>query len=339
VDECSSIKNPKAQRTKGMLKLARLFKYRRIMTGTPASNGPLNLYSQAEFLKPYLLRHSSYYSFKNEYCVLVDMMVRSPKGSLVSFKKITGYRNLDKLKTIISSWSSSVNKDMCLDLPPKIYETYHVEMPAEQRRLYDELRERSIVELSSESTVTAALALTKVLRLQQLLCGYLPDEEGVIVKVEEGRLDALMEIIEEMSGKVIIWSRFIPPIRSIEARLKKEYGEASTVTYHGETKNRGEVVKAFQEGEARFFVGNPQTAGYGITLTAATNVIYYASSFDLEHRLQSEDRCYRIGQTKSVTYVDMVCRGTVDEKIVKALREKRRVQDMLLAPDDWKSLL
>lgn len=338
VDESSSIKNPKAHRTKNLLKLSKLFAYRRIMTGTPASNGPLNVYSQAEFLNPYLLGHSSYYSFRNEYCVLVDMKVRSPKGSLVEFKKITGFKNLENLKKVMHPWSSVIKKEDCLDLPPKIYETYTVELTDEQRRIYDDLKERSIAELSAESLVTAKLALTKVLRLQQVLCGYVPDEEGRCVEIDEKRTSALMEILEEASGKVIIWSRFITPIERIATAIKKDYEEASVVTYYGATEDRGAAVNRFQEGTARFFVGNPQTAGYGITLTAANTVIYYANSFDLEHRLQSEDRCHRIGQTRSVTYIDLVAKDTVDVKILAALRSKRKVQDMLLDTNGWKDL-
>lgn len=340
IDESSSIKNPKARRTKALLRLAPLFKYRRVMTGTPAANGPLNVYTQAEFLKPYLLHHSSWYSFRNEYCVLVDMKARNPStGTLVEFKKIAGFRNLDRLKAIMAPWSSAVRKEDCLDLPPKVYETYEVELTAEQRRVYEDLRERSIAELNETQAVTAQLALTKVLRLQQVLCGYVPDEAGDLVEIEERRTTALLELLEEVDGKVVIWSRFVHPIKKIVAALKKEYGDSAAVAYFGETKDRGTVVREFQEGAARFFIGNPQTGGYGITLTAARTVVYYANSFDLEQRLQSEDRCHRLGQAGSVTYVDLVARGTVDAKILKALREKHRLQDELMAPAGWRGVL
>lgn len=339
IDESSSIKNPKATRTKQTLRLSRLFKYRRIMTGTPAANGPLNVYSQAEFLSPGLLGHSSWYSYRNEYCVLVDMKVTTPRGAVVEFKKVAGYRNLEKLRQIMSTWSSTILKENCLDLPPKIYETYDVDLTDEQRRVYEDLRTRSVAELSAESIVTAQLALTKILRLQQVLCGYVVDQNEVLVPIPNNRVDSLLELLEETSGKVVIWSRFVKPIEEIKEALLKNYDGECVITYYGETKDRGEAVRTFQDGNARFFVGNPQTGGYGITLTSAPTVVYYANSFDLEQRLQSEDRTHRIGQERSVTYVDMVARGTVDEKILKALREKKRLQDMLLEPGSWRSLI
>ena len=172
--------------------------------------------------------------------------------------------------------------------------------------------------------VTAPSVMTQLLRLQQVLCGHVMSDDKELVEFKTNRITALMETIEEMSGKVIIWSRFRYDIKNIEAALKKAYGSDSTVSYFGDTsdEDRQKAIQSFQFGDARFFVANPQTAGYGLTLTAATNVIYYANDFNLETRVQSEDRCHRIGQESSVTYVDFVSKGTVDEHIVQSLRAK-----------------
>ena len=150
-----------------------------------------------------------------------------------------------------------------------------------------------------------------------------------------------MSLLEETEGKVIIWATYVSDIENIVAELKKAYGEASTVAYYGavDPKVRQKQITLFQEknGPTRYFVGNPQTGGYGITLTAASTVVYYSNSYDLEKRLQSEDRAHRIGQTNKVTYVDLICEKTVDEKIVKALRNKVNIANEILGEDlkDW----
>ena len=186
------------------------------------------------------------------------------------------------------------------------------------------LKNAAIALLDDGDLVSAPAVMTQLLRLQQVLCGHLMTDDGDLVEIKTRRIDALLETIEEMSGKVIIWSRFRYDIRNIEAALKKAYGSDSTVNYYGDTsdEDRQKAIQDFQFGDARFFVANPQTAGYGLTLTAATNVIYYANDFNLETRVQSEDRCHRIGQKNTVTYVDFVSKGTVDEHIVKTLRAK-----------------
>jgi SNF2 family DNA or RNA helicase len=193
----------------------------------------------------------------------------------------------------------------------------------------------------SEGYCAVSIVLTKLLRLQQVLCGFVPNENETTVEIAENRTEKMMEVIEEMNGKVIIWSRFVKSIQRICNALKKEYGDDCAVEYYGatETDDRRNAVQQFQEGKPRFFVGNPQTGGYGITLTAASNVIYYANSFDLEIRMQSEDRCHRIGQNKTVTYVDLCSPKTVDEKIIKALQEKRSISDLIMDPLDRMDLL
>lgn len=340
IDESTSIGNPKALRTKAAMILAKTLKYRRIMTGSPIANGPLKMYSQAQFLKNGLLGHTSFYSYRNEFCILKDMVLNQG-ARLLKFKTVVGYKNIDKLKEKVKPWSAIITKAECLDLPPKVYETCEVELTPEQLKIYTDLRDECVAELSDGSMIAVNIVLTKLLRLQQVLCGYLPNEDEKMIKIKEKRIDRLMEILEETSGKVIIWSRFVQSIKDIAEAIGKEYGRDSVIEYYGSTsmEDRRAGVTEFQEGKARFFIGNQQTGGYGVTLTAASTVIYFANSFDLEVRLQSEDRCHRVGQTKSVTYIDLQTKNTVDEKIVKTLQAKKKISDVLMSPDGWKDLL
>ena len=165
-------------------------------------------------------------------------------------------------------------------------------------------------------------------------------DNGDRIEFPTNRLDAMMQTIEEMTGKVIIGSRFRYDIRKIYSMLVEEYGPQSVVTYYGDTSDddRQDAIRKFQFEDARFFVGNPQTAGMGLTLHAATNVIYYANDFNLESRIQSEDRCHRIGQDNHVTYVDLITPGTVDEHIVRNLQQKIKLSAQALGEETRKWL-
>lgn len=330
VDESTTIKNPGAQRTKNVIKIGTLAKYRRILTGEPVTRSPLDIYSQAQFLNPHLLGFSSYYTFRNRYAILVDI-----KAGNRSFKKIVGFRQLDELTKLLQRFSYRVKKADCLDLPPKVYQYRHVELTPEQKKLYKQLSDTAIATLQGKA-LTVDNVLTEILRLHQITCGHFKSDEGEIVDVPNNRLSELMDVLDEADDKVIIWANYVADIRKIEESLAKVYGPESVVSYYGDTSTdaRSEAVKRFQEDPAvRFFVGNPATGGYGITLTAATMVVYFSNSYNLEHRLQSEDRAHRIGQTKSVNYVDLCVQGTIDEKIIKALREKKNIAAQVLGED------
>jgi SNF2 family DNA or RNA helicase len=330
VDESTTIKNPGAQRTKNVIKIGTLAKYRRILTGEPVTRSPLDIYSQAQFLNPHLLGFSSYYTFRNRYAILVDI-----KAGNRSFKKIVGFRQLDELTKLLQRFSYRVKKADCLDLPPKVYQYRHVELTPEQKKLYKQLSDTAIATLQGKA-LTVDNVLTEILRLHQITCGHFKSDEGEIVDVPNNRLSELMDVLDEADDKVIIWANYVADIRKIEESLAKVYGPESVVSYYGDTSTdaRSDAVKRFQEDPAvRFFVGNPATGGYGITLTAATMVVYFSNSYNLEHRLQSEDRAHRIGQTKSVNYVDLCVQGTIDEKIIKALREKKNIAAQVLGED------
>ena len=319
VDESTTIKNPKAKRTKTLVAIGKSASFRRILTGSPVTKSPMDLYSQCGFMDTRLLGHDSYYSFQGRYAV-----TRTQRMGSHTFQQIVGYRNLEELSTKLDSFSYRVTKEEALDLPAKIYTVREVNLNDEQRQYYMSLKKAAIVLLNDGELVSAPAVMTQLLRLQQVLCGHLKTDDGDLVEFKTNRMAALLETVEEMSGKVIIWSRFRYDIKKITEELKKVYGCDSTVNYFGDTSDadRQAAIRRFQFEDARFFVANPQTAGFGLTLTAATNVIYYANDFNLETRIQSEDRCHRIGQHHPVTYVDLVTRGSIDEYIVRSLRAK-----------------
>jgi len=336
VDESTTIKNRTAQRTKNVIDLGRAAKYRRILTGSPITKSPMDLFSQCAFLSGKALGFSNYYAFQSRYAVLQ----RRTMGHR-SFQKLVGYRRLDELSEKLEKFSARILKRDCLDLPDKIYMTRTVDLSDEQVSVYNQMRELALAQVQSGELATTASILTQLMRLQQIVCGHLRTDDGEIRELKNSRLSALMEILEEVQGKAIIWATWTHDIQAIAAALRDRFGEESVATYYGETpqEDRQEIVNRFQQEDSdlRFFVGQPKTGGYGITLTAADTMVYYSNSYDLEIRLQSEDRAHRIGQTKSVTYIDLVSPNTMDEKILDALRSKINIASTVLNEDfgDW----
>ena len=336
VDESTTIKNRTAQRTKNVIDLGRTAKYRRILTGSPITKSPMDLFSQCAFLSGKALGFSNYYAFQSRYAVLQ----RRTMGHR-SFQKLVGYRRLDELSEKLEKFSARILKRDCLDLPDKIYMTRTVDLSDEQVSVYNQMRELALAQVQSGELATTASILTQLMRLQQIVCGHLRTDDGEIRELKNSRLSALMEILEEVQGKAIIWATWTHDIQAIAAALRDRFGKDSVATYYGETpqEDRQEIVNRFQQEDSdlRFFVGQPKTGGYGITLTAADTMVYYSNSYDLEIRLQSEDRAHRIGQTKSVTYIDLVSPNTMDEKILDALRSKINIASTVLNEDfgDW----
>lgn len=356
VDESSVIKNHSALRTKALLRLAKHAVYRRIMTGTPVTQGPLDVFTQFFFLDEYILRTQSFFAFRNMYAVMVEQKL--PNAAFSSrkkntFMKVTGYKNLEKLQALIEPHSFRVTKRQCLDLPEKLYQKRYVDLSKDQLRLYSQLK-RSIITEFKGKTTSAPMALIKLLRLQQIVGGFIqPDveivadddtmlhrEPPIAIDKINPRIESMIELLNEVSGKAIIFARFRCEIEAIRKRLCQEFGSTSIVDYHGGISNadRQMNVKAFQEDDnCRFFVANVMSAGKGLTLHAASTVIYYSNTFSGEDRWQSEDRAHRIGQRNNVTYVDIIAPGTLDEKIVDVLRSKKSLADIITGDEgiDW----
>ena len=335
VDESTTIKNPKAQRTKNLIKIATNSKYRRILTGFPVTRSPLDLYSQCAFLNTHLLGYGSYYSFQNRYAQIMNRQLGTH-----SFRQVVGYQNLEELTSSLDSFSFRVLKKECLDLPDKIYTKREVELTSEQKKVYKELAKYAITELESHETVSVTSILTQILRLHQVVCGFVKHDKGEEVEIKNNRIDELINVLQEIQGKTIIWANYQYDIKRILKTIQGITGTDSVATYYGDTpdEERQEIIRRFQnpDSELQYLISNVQTGGYGITLTEAKNVIYYSNNYDLEKRLQSEDRAHRIGQTNKVTYIDLVAKGTVDEKIVKALRNKLDLAQEVLGDEKWK---
>ena len=334
VDESTTIKTPSAQRTKNIIKLGQLAKYRRILTGSPVTKNPLDLYTQCLYLDPYLLDFQSYYAFRNRYAEMKTLNVRGR-----SIQVVNKFINLGELSDKLKNFSYRVLKEDCLDLPEKIYMKRYIKLTPDQTRVYDQMKKTALATLNGKVTSTMTV-LTQLMRLHQITCGHFTADDGTIQEVESNRLNELMSILEETEGKVIIWANYQLSVGEIIQKLIKVYGEDSYVHYYGLTPQeiRQENIRKFQnDPKCRFIIGTPQTGGYGITLTQANTVIYYSNGYDLEKRLQSEDRAHRIGQTKSVTYVDLIAEDTVDEKIVKALRDKINIASEVMGEDlrEW----
>jgi SNF2 family DNA or RNA helicase len=237
---------------------------------------------------------------------------------------VKSYKNLDELHAKIAPYSYRVTKDECLDLAPKIYMTRDVELTDEQRRMYDEMRRTATAELDGQHVVARAV-VTKMLRQQQILCGHATDESGRVLRVKSNRIEQLLEVLDEHEGKAIVWSTWRPEIEDIVAAIQREYDSREIVAqFHGgNASTRGDEERRFLSDPAcRFMVSSQATGGFGNTWIVADLVVYSSNNHDLELRDQSEDRAHRKGQTRSVTYVDLVAQGTVDEKIISCLRRK-----------------
>ena len=334
IDESTTIKTPTAKRTKNIISLGKHAKYRRIMTGSPVTKNPLDLYTQCEFLDPYLLDFASYYAFRNRYAEMTTMNVRGR-----SIQVVKEFRHLGELSESLQPFSYRVLKEDCLDLPPKNFTKRHIVLTSEQRKIYDQMKKHALAMLNGKITSTMTV-LTQLMRLHQITCGHFTADDGSTQLVPNNRITELMNVLEEIEGKAIIWANYQKDITSIIESIIKVYGPGSVVDYYGLTpqEERQDNIRKFQnDSKCRFLVGTPQTGGYGITLTQANTVIYYSNGYDLEKRLQSEDRAHRIGQKKTVTYVDLICEDTIDEKIVKALRDKINIASEVMGEElkDW----
>ena len=334
IDESTTIKNPGAKRTKNIISLSKLGKYRRILTGSPVTKSPLDLYKQCEFLDPWLLGHQSYYTFRTRYAIM-----RSANFNGRSVQIVVGYKHLDELAEKLKPFSYRVLKDDCLDLPPKTFMKRVIQLTPEQKKLYQQMKQLALAELNGKMTTTATV-LTQLMRLQQITCGHFKADDGSVQNIKNNRIDQLMELIDEVEGKAIIWAHWRHDIDTIVESIEDKY-PGSVVTYYGDTttEDRQKAIKEMQnpESKVRFLVGTPQPGGYGITLTGASTMIYYSNGYDLEKRKQSEARIDRIGQKKPMTYIDILAENTVDERIVKALRKKVNIATQIMGEEltEW----
>jgi SNF2 family DNA or RNA helicase len=252
-----------------------------------------------------------------------------------SIQVVDEFKNLGELSDTVKKFSERILKEDCLDLPPKNWIKRHITLSKEQKKAYEQMKKAAMAVLNGKVTTTMTV-LTQLMRLHQITCGHFTADDGSTQLIPNNRITELMNILEETEGKAIIWANYQKDMTQILDNINEEYGPGSVVDYYGLTpqEDRQDNIRKFQsDPKCRFLVGTPSTGGYGITLTAANTVIYYSNGYDLEKRLQSEDRAHRIGQKKTVTYVDLICEDTVDEKIVKALRDKINIASEVLGEE------
>lgn len=335
IDESTSIKNPNAKRTKFINRqLKTRADYRRILSGLPTPKSPLDLYSQFEFLDPHILGFKSYYGFRARFAVMKQM---SFGGRLVPI--VVGYRDVDELQERIRPHSHRVLLEDCYDLPPKMYSIREVELTAEQSRIYNEMKEFATAKLANAEYVTATQVVTQILRMHQVLCGHVGTEGGEFVEIPEKRTDTLLDLLEEHDGKSIIWCSYDADVRKVAVAIAGRFGQLPARFWGGNRASREEEEHRFlNDPNCRHMVATAAAGGRGRTWTVADLVVYYSNTADLEHRSQSEERAQGVAKTGSVAYVDLVAPGTVDEKMLRILRNKISMA-AAVSGDAWREWL
>jgi hypothetical protein len=342
VDESTTIAHEDAQRTKFILDaLKPMLRIRRILSGLVAPESPLDLFSQYWFLDWTIIGQRSYWGFKNRYAVMEKIDFRPTNirikdqlegKKLRATSVVVSYRNLEELNRLIMSRSYRVTKDEVLDLLPKVYSFWDVELTKEQEEVYRDMRDIAVAKLDEGVYTTATMKLDQLGKLQHIVCGHVRQEDRTLFNIPENRTSAVIEILHRHAGKAIIWAPYPQALRKIATKLLEEFGEDSTVCFWGETRLEERLIarsRIQNDDKCRFIVSNQSVGKFGNTWTSCNLVIYYANSFDNEDRQQSEDRAHRIGQTKSVTYIDLRAKGTVDEKLIQVLRRKINVSSTL----------
>jgi SNF2 family DNA or RNA helicase len=337
LDESTTIKNRSAKRTKNILALQRLSHMRRILTGSPITKSPLDLYTQCQFLSPELLGFSSYLAFRNRYAEMTDIPVGS--GRFISVPKY--YKRLEELEQKLKQFATRIRKDQCLDLKPKVRQKRYIELEGESKKIYEKLRTNALA-IVEDSTISFSNKLTEIIKLHQVCNGFTKNDDGEILTLHKSKINALDEILEETDGKVIVWANYLYNIHEIIKFLEDKYGKESIVSIYGDinVQKRKEAVDRIQtDSKTRFLVGNPTTGGFGLTLTAVNTVIYYSNNYNLEVRMQSEDRAHRMGQKGTVVYIDIVAKNTLDEAIMKSLTSKGQIAAKTLGEENLRSWL
>ncbi len=326
-DESSKIKNPQAKQSKALHRLGKMSKHNIILTGTPVTNNPLDFFSQYKFLDESIFG-GSYYSFRARYAIM---------GGYGNYQ-VVGYKNLPELTEKAHSIAFRITKKEALDLPEQVDVTRHVELEPMARAIYNQVERDSYAELS-QGEVVVRNVLTKLLRLSQITGGYIKDEFSEIEEqVSSAKLNALEEIIEECldaDKKVVVFARFISEIDAI-TRMLKHYGIKYSLI-RGDVKDRASEVEKFQnDKDVKVFVGQLQTTGMGLTLTASDTAVFYSLSYNFADYEQAKARIHRIGQKNNCTYIHLIAKKTIDEKVMEALSKKKNIADLVV--DNWKSL-
>jgi len=349
-DESTKIKSPSASRSKAAREVGETAHRRIILSGNPVTNGVFDLYSQFEFLQQGVLGYSTYNAFRNRYDSVRKRSDWAGEGGR------WGREKLDELKRRVARHSFIVTKDQCLDLPEKVYSVRHVPMGKRQRELYDQMAGWYMAEMqaavdASDGVVEARAFIAMILRLSQITQGFVKDTQthGKIVPIPDGdgKLQALMEILEDevpANQKVVVWARFHYDVDAISAALDKANIPYLTLTGKTPDRERETIEVDFNEGPARVLIGEPGTGGMGLTLIGTEGrpcctQVFYSNDYSYDKRAQAEDRSHRIGQRNNVTYIDLVCPGSIDEHIAAKLQMKRDISDEVKSMESVRAVL
>jgi len=327
-DESSKIKNPQAKCSKALHRLGRLSRFNLILTGTPITNSPLDFFSQYKFLDESIFG-GSFYSFRGKYAIL---------GGFQNHQ-IVGYKHLNELVEKAHSIAYRIRIDEAVELPEFVEEIRPIKLERKAQQIYDGIDKESYAELMG-GEVLARNVLTRLLRLSQVTGGFIRDDtNGIVEAVSHAKLEALEDIIDscmDEGKKLVVFARFVPEIDAISAMLRKK--GIGYALIKGDVTDRAEQVERFQtDPDTRVFIGQLQTTGMGLTLTAASVCVYYSLDFSFANYEQSRARIRRIGQTKRGVYIHLVCKDTIDETVMAALKKKANVASLLV--DDYKQLI
>lgn len=322
VDESSYIKGHNSMRTQRITHFSERARYRLILTGTPISQGIVDLYAQMRFLSPKILGYQSFYSFARNHLEYSDkypgMIVRSHNTGWIAAK--------------IKPYVYQVTKDECMDLPPKLFESRYFRLTGEQREYYEQAKNEILMDIDYDEFESYTI-FRLFTALQQISCGFWnrhwKTDDGIkheqFIEIRHDRLDTLMDTVLSIPDpdKIIIWAKYRYDIEQIRQALTEQFGDESVALFYGdlnEKQRAAEVVKF--RGQARFFISTPSCGGHGLTLNEAHHVIFYNNGFKYSERIQAEDRCHRIGQAHKVVYIDIWSNAGIDSRIDNALATK-----------------
>jgi len=345
LDESQRVKNPNAKWSRRIMGSSTVgADYRRCLSGTPCSNSPFDVYNQLRFLDPDIWKRLGLLDFSmfKQYFGFWQTFVRKDERT---FTQCVAYKNLNTLHQLLHQLGSRVTKDEVFDLPPKLYSKRYFDVSPKQAEIYQKLKDELMVELKN-GTLSAPLAINRLLRFQQIACGYLPasDDDPTLQPIDKinRRLQCTIETCEDLSHQALIWARFTQDIDLLRNHaFMREKDRCVFVDGRITGPKRGEELDKFKRGDVQFLIANVQTDGVrsGQTLLGKT-VIYHSNDFSLEHRQQSEDRAHRWGADteESVNYIDIVAHGIpIDMRIIGSLREKLDVASMVTGDNikDW----
>jgi hypothetical protein len=322
VDESAYIKGPRAARTQRLTHMSARARYRMILTGTPISQGVVDLYAQMHFLSPQILGYASFYSFAANH--LEYEVRRDPRGRRYKTGRIIQSHNREYLASKIAPYTYQVRKDECLDLPEKLYETRYYTMSSRARALYQQAKVDILaIDYEEWSPIRIFHLFAK---LQAITCGVVGDE-----LVCHRRVDLLLSTVAEIPPlePVIIWTKYRAAARGIARQLRATYGDGSAAELHGDISEseRKRELGRWRAGSATYLVATQATGGHGLTLNEAAYSVFFADSFKYAERLQAEDRNHRIGQTRRTVYTSLHCMECIDDRIQSALSRKASALD------------